>query len=93
MVQMMLAAFEPGSVEPGTSEIQSAGRRLVELLDHPATSPADRLRVVLAIRMIATAAMAQHSTVEHRARRPAELVPMIVSLAAHVLGATNGVPA
>ncbi len=88
MVQMMLAAFEPGSNEPGTSEIQSAGRRLVELLDHAPTSAAERLRVVLAIRMIATAAMAQSTPsdaalhVEHD-----ELVPLLVELAALVMGA------
>jgi AcrR family transcriptional regulator len=91
MVQMMLAAFEPGSDEPGTSEIQSAGRRLVELLDHPHTSPAERLRIVLAIRMIATAAMAQSSPADaalHVDRD--ELVPLLVDLAAAVMGAPAG---
>jgi AcrR family transcriptional regulator len=88
MVQMMLAAFEPGSEEPGTTEIQSAGRRLVELLDHPHTGPADRLRVVLALRMIATAAMAQSSPADAGIHvEPEELVPLLVELASQVLGA------
>lgn len=88
MVQMMLAAFEPGSDEPGTSEIQAAGRRLVELLDRAPTGPAERLRVVLAMRMIATAAMAQSSPadaglhLEHD-----QLVPMLVELASLVMRA------
>ena len=90
MVQMMLAAFEPGSEEPGTAEIQSAGRRLVELLDHGPTSPADRLRVVLAIRMIATAAMTQSSAADaslHVDRD--ELVPLLVELASTVMGSPD----
>jgi hypothetical protein len=87
---MMRAAFEPGNEEPGTSEIQSAGRRLVELLDQPHTGPADRLRVVLATRMIATAAMAQSSPASsslHVDRD--ELVPLLVDLAAQVMGAPS----
>lgn len=89
MVQMMLAAFEPGSEEPGTAEIKAAGRRLVELLDHPHTSPADRLRVVLAIRMIATAAMSQSSPADAAIHIDAEeLVPLLVELASGVMGAT-----
>ena len=88
MVQMMVAAFEPGSEEPGTSEIQAAGRRLVELLDHPPTGPADRLRVVLAMRMIATAAMAQSSPASTSLHvDPGELVPLLVDIAAQVMGA------
>jgi AcrR family transcriptional regulator len=91
MVQMMLAAFEPGSEEPGTDEIQAAGRRLVELLDHPHTSPADRLRVVLAIRMVATAAMAQSSPADAAIHvDPDELVPLLVELASGVMGAQQG---
>ena len=90
MVQMMLAAFEPGSEEPGTAEIQAAGRRLVELLDHPHTSPADRLRVVLAIRMIATAAMSQSSPADAAIHVDAdELVPMLVELASGVMGSAR----
>ena len=50
--------------------------------------------MVLALKLIVTAAMTQHSSVDadlHVDRD--ELVPMIVSLAAHVLGATNDVTA
>ncbi|HET6562047.1 MAG TPA: helix-turn-helix domain-containing protein [Marmoricola sp.] len=91
MVQMMLAAFEPASQEPGTQEIQAAGYRLVDALDHPAGRSAERLRVVLAIKLIASAAMAQHSPgdadlhVDHD-----ELVPLLVELAAQVMGASVG---
>jgi AcrR family transcriptional regulator len=94
MVQMMLRAFEADGREPGVEEIQGLGYRLVDGLDHPLSSPAERLRVVLALKLIVTAAMTQHSTVDadlHVDRD--ELVPMIVSLAAHVLGATREVPA
>ena len=59
MVQMMLAAFAPGRDEPGTEEVQAAGYRLVEHLDRPGSTAVDRLRVVLALRLIVTAAMTQ----------------------------------
>jgi AcrR family transcriptional regulator len=94
MVQMMLRAFESDDTEPGVEAIQGMGYRLVDALDHPLSSPAERLRVVLAVKLIVTAAMTQHSKVDadlHVDRD--ELVPMIVSLAAHVLGASNDVPA
>jgi AcrR family transcriptional regulator len=93
MVQMMLRAFESDGEEPGVEAIQGLGYRLVDALDHPLSSPAERLRVVLAVKLIVTAAMTQHSKVDadlHVDRD--ELVPMIVSLAAHVLGTSN-VPA
>jgi AcrR family transcriptional regulator len=92
MVQMMLRAFESDGEEPGVEAIQGMGYRLVDALDHPLSSPAERLRVVLAVKLIVTAAMTQHSKVDadlHVDRE--ELVPMIVALAAHVLGATNDV--
>src|SRR5688500_15701044 len=81
MVQMMLRAFESDGTEPGVEAIQGMGYRLVDGLDHPLSSPAERLRVVLALKLIVTAAMTQHSTVDadlHVDRD--ELVPMIVSL-------------
>jgi AcrR family transcriptional regulator len=87
MVQMMLAAFEPASEEPGTEEIKEAGYRLVDALDHPHGRPAERLRVVLALKLIAAAAMAQTSPVDtglHVDR--AELVPLLVELAGQVMG-------
>ena len=94
MVQMMLRAFESAGDEPGVEEIQGLGYRLVDALDHPLSSPAERLRVVLAVKLIVTAAMTQHSKVDadlHVDRD--ELVPMIVSLAAQVLGTGSNVPA
>jgi AcrR family transcriptional regulator len=87
MVRMMLAAWQPGSEEPGIEAVQAAGYRLVDALDHPLSSPAERLRVVLALELVVTAAVTQHSTLDmdlHVERE--ELVPMLVSLAAHVLG-------
>jgi AcrR family transcriptional regulator len=87
IVQMMLAAFQPENEEPGIESAQAAGYRLVDALDHPLSSPAERLRVVLALELIVTAAMTQHSDVDadlHVDRE--ELVPMLVSLAAHVMG-------
>ena len=93
MVQMMLRAFQSDADEPGVEAIQGMGYRLVDALDHPLSSPSERLRVVLAVKLIVTAAMTQHSKVDadlHVERE--ELVPMVVSLAAHVLGAHDGVP-
>lgn len=88
MVQMMLRAFEPSSEEPGIEAIQAAGYRLVDVLDHPLSSAAERLRVALALKLIVTAAMTQHSSVDVDMHVPAdELVPMIVGLAGHVMGA------
>jgi AcrR family transcriptional regulator len=94
MVQMTLRAFESDGDEPGVEAIQGLGYKLVDALDHPLSTPAGRLRVVLAVQLIVTAARTQHSKVDadlHVDRE--ELVPLIVSLAAHVLGASNGVPA
>ncbi len=87
MVQMTLRAFESDGSEPGVEAIQGLGYRLVDALDHPLSSPAERLRVVLAVQLIVTAARTQHSKVDadlHVDRE--QLVPLIVSLAAHVLG-------
>ena len=94
MVQMMLAAFQPDCQEPGIEAIQAAGYRLVDALDHPASRPAERLRVVLALDLIVTAAITQHSRVDadlHVDRD--ELVPLLVSLAAQVMGAGHDVRA
>lgn len=90
MVQVMLKAFEPGTEEPGLEAIQGSAYRLVDALDHPLSGPAERLRVVLALKLIVTAAMTQHSRVDadlHVERE--ELVPLLVSLSAHVLGVTR----
>ena len=86
MVRMMLAAFQPDCEEPGFEEVQAAGCRLIDLLDHPHSRPADRLRVALALELIAAGATTQHSRVGadlHVDRD--ELVPLLVSLAGRVL--------
>jgi AcrR family transcriptional regulator len=88
MVQMMLAAFEPGSEEPGTEEIKASGYQLVDGLDQPHSTPTERLRVVLAIRLIVTAAMTQSSPVDTALHVDHdELVPLLVELSARVMGA------
>jgi AcrR family transcriptional regulator len=94
MVQMMLAGLQPDRDEAALTPIRAAGQRLVDALDHPRDRPAERLRVLLALDLIVTAAKAQHSRSDtdlHVDRE--ELVPLLVSLAGHVLGAGNGVPA
>lgn len=88
MVQMMLEAFETDGDEPGVETIQAAGYRLVDALDQPLSTPAERLRIALGLRLIVTAAMLQHSTVDadmHVDRE--ELVPLVVDLAGNVVGA------
>ena len=92
MVRMMVAAFQPGSEEPGLEDIQAAGYRLVDALDHPLSRPAERLRVVLALELVVTAAVTQSSPLDadlHVDRE--ELVPLLVSLAGQVLGTGNAV--
>lgn len=87
MVQLMLRSFDPLAEEPNAEEIQALGYRLVDLLDQERNAPADRLRVVLALQLLVNAALIQGSTVDmdlHVDR--AELVPLVVDLAAHVLG-------
>ncbi|MDX6324963.1 MAG: hypothetical protein QOK15_1317 [Nocardioidaceae bacterium] len=93
MVQMMLAALQPDCQEPGIGAIQAAGHRLVDALEHPVSRPAERLRVVLALDLIVNAALIQHSRMDaelHVDRD--ELVPLLVSLAAHVMGDHNDDP-
>ncbi len=87
MVRMMLRAFEPTSEEPGVEAVQAAGYRLIDSLDHPLSSPAERLRVALALELIVTAARTQHSSVDADMHVDREvLVPMLVALAGQVMG-------
>ena len=87
MVQLMLRAFEPAGREHGTEAVQEAGARLVEALDHPVGSPAERLRLVLALQVIVHAATTQSSPVDADLHvDPEELVPLLVALATGVLG-------
>ena len=88
MIQMMLEAFDPASEEPGIEAAQAAGYRLVDALDQPLSTPLHRLRIVLALKLIVTAAMTQHSRVDRDLHvDPEELVPVLVSLAQQVMGA------
>jgi AcrR family transcriptional regulator len=93
MVQMMLEAFDPASEEPGIETTQAAGYRLVDALDTPLSSPMHRLRIVLALKLLVTAAMTQHSPVDADLHvDEEELVPVLVSLAQQVMGPSS-VPA
>jgi AcrR family transcriptional regulator len=86
MVRMMLPAFESTSDDPGLEEIQAATHRLVGALDRPLSTPAERLRIVLGIDLIVTAARAQHSRVDVDLHVPShDLVPLLVSLATQVV--------
>lgn len=87
MVQMMLRAFEPRSKDPGAEAIQAAGYRLVDTLVGAPAAPAYRLRVILALRLIAGAATSQLAPADsglHVDRE--ELAPMLVDIAAGVIG-------
>jgi AcrR family transcriptional regulator len=87
MVQMMLEAFDPASEEPGIETTQAAGYRLVDALDTPLSSPMHRLRIVLALKLVVTAAMTQHSPLDADLHvDEEELVPVLVSLAQQVMG-------
>jgi AcrR family transcriptional regulator len=91
MAQMLLAAFEPSGAKPGTAAIREAGSRLVSALDQPLSGPTERLRVVLALKLIATGAMAQSSPADSALRvAPEQLVPLLVSLAEQVIGHPPG---
>jgi AcrR family transcriptional regulator len=90
MVQMMLEAFDPASEEPGIETTQAAGYRLVDALDTPLSSPMHRLRIVLALKLVVTAAMTQHSPLDADLHvDEEELVPLLVSLAQQVMGPTS----
>jgi AcrR family transcriptional regulator len=92
MLQMVVQAFQPTAGEAGAGSARTAGLRLVEALDHPVTRPADRLRLVLALKLVADAAAVQKSSVDGELSvDPGELVPMLASLAAEVLG-VRGAP-
>jgi AcrR family transcriptional regulator len=87
MVQMMLRAFEPRDKDPGVESIQAAGYRLVDALVRTPADPAYRLRVSLALRLIASAATAQLTPADsglHVERE--QLAPLLVDLAAGVIG-------
>ena len=91
MVQMMVRAFEPATQDPAVEEIRGIACRLVAALDRPMSTPAERLRIVLGIELIVTAAMTQHTRGESDLHVPLnDLVPMLVSLATHVVAGPVG---
>jgi AcrR family transcriptional regulator len=90
MLRMMLRAFDPRSREPGVETIQSDGRRLLEALDQPLESPAQRLQMLLALELVVSAALAQQSGDAELHVDRSELVPLLVDLAAAVMGDTRG---
>lgn len=86
MVRMMLRAVDPSAQDPGLEDIQGSASRLIDALDRPMSTPAERLRIVLGIELIVTAAMTQHSRAETDLHVPlVDLVPLLVSLATHVV--------
>jgi AcrR family transcriptional regulator len=86
VVQMMLRAFGTDRREPELHDLRAAGYRLVEAVDHPRDTPVDRLRLGLALRLIANAATLQHSAVHADMHVDSErLVPLLVRLAEDVL--------
>jgi len=85
---MMLRAFGPAAEDPFSSTVRSAGAKLLDAFDHPLSTPIERLRVLLALELIATAAIIQHSRAGSDLRVDAEhFVRTVVPLAAGVLGA------
>ncbi len=86
MVRMMLRAFEPTAQDPDLENIQASAYRMVDAIDRPMSTAAERLRIVLGLDLIVTAAMTQHSRVDSDLHVPTgELVPLIVSLATQVV--------
>lgn len=87
MVRLMLRAFDPVADEPYAEDIQSLGYRLVDLIDVGHDDPAERLRVVLALQLLVNAAQTQQSDVDLDLHLDHDdLVPLVVQLAAQVLG-------
>lgn len=86
MVRMMLRAFEPTAEDPDLEHIQASAYRMVDAIDRPIGTSTERLRIVLGLDLIVTAAMTQHSRVDSDLHvATGELVPLIVSLATHVV--------
>ena len=87
MMRMMLRAFGPAVDDPFSATVRSAGTKLLDALDHPLSTAVERLRVLLALELISTAAVTQHSRVGSDLRVDAEhFVRTVVPLAAGVLG-------
>lgn len=90
MVQMLMRAFEPADSGPGAEEIRALGYRILALIDPPFATPVERLRVVLALQVIADAALAQSKVVSFDVSVPAQhLVPLVADLSLLVLSGTQ----
>lgn len=90
MVRMMLRAFEPTAQDPDLEGIQASAYRMVDVIDRPMSTSAERLRIVLGLDLIVTAAMTQHSRVDTDLHVAAsEFVPLVVSLATQVVAGTT----
>ena len=93
MMQLLLAAFDPATAEPGIEPVRRAAHRLVDALDQPLGTPADRLRVRLALDLIVTAALLQRSASRDDLQvAPEQLVTLLVTLASSVLARAHGTP-
>ena len=95
MVRLMLRTFVPTTDDPLSAPARGAGGKLLDAFDHPLSTPVERLRVLLALELIATAATSQHSRAGSDVRVDAEqFVRTVVPLAAGVLGVRHvAVPA
>ena len=88
VVQMLLRAFGTDRKEPELGEIRAAAYKLVDALDHPRSTPVERLRVLLALQLIGTAATIQHSPTYAELHVDREhLVPLLTDVGCAVLGA------
>ena len=80
--------FGPQADDPFSATVRVAGVKLLDAFEHPLSTPVERLRVLLALELISTAAITQHSRSGSDLRVDAEhLVRTVVPLAAGVLGA------
>ena len=86
--RLWLPGGAPRPHDPFSATVRVAGAKLLDAFDHPLSTPVERLRVLLALELISTAAITQHSRSGSDLRVDAEhLVRTVVPLAAGVLGA------
>lgn len=87
MVQMALRALDPRSEEPATQPVHRSSAQLVDALQ-PSGSNVERVRVILALRLISNAALIQASPAYVESHvDPPQLVPLLVGMATAVLDA------
>lgn len=86
ILRLALATVEPNADFPFLDEIQLLTLRCLALFDVPFETPRDRLRLVLALEVIARAVLAESANAPIDITLPRhELVPFAVDLALHVL--------